>query len=324
MADQIYALQVVNETYVSGGPIDSLYLVAYLLIGAAAAHPSMERLTEPHPVAVTWLGPVRMFALAVAMVTGPLLVAIGPEADGGLIVTALGTALLSILVLIRLAGVVGLLERDVTQRRALEARLRHQANHDPLTGLANRRRFVAETEAALAARAVPGSIAALFLDLDDFKTVNDSLGHKAGDDLLIAVAERLRADLRDEDVAARLGGDEFGILLVGIPDTDYAATVANRLLAALDVPIGIAGRIVSVGASIGIAIDSAAVQGVDDLLGAADVAMYGAKAGGKGRYQVSVALPTSATDTAGVADAPTPTTVRRSAIASPYLRPEAG
>ena len=323
VADQIYALQVLDESYVSGGPIDSLYLVSYLLIGAAAAHPSMERLTEPHPVAVTWLGPIRMFALAAAMVTGPLLVALGPEADGGLIITAIGTALLSLLVLVRLAGVVGLLERDVTQRRALEARLRHQANHDPLTGLANRRRFVAETEHALSARAVPGSIAALFLDLDDFKTVNDSLGHKAGDDLLIAVAQRLRADLRDEDVAARLGGDEFGILLVGIPDAGYAATVADRLLAALDVPIGIAGRIVSVGASIGIAVDAATTTNVDDLLGAADIAMYGAKASGKGRYQVATQSPASASDPVSSPDA-LPTSVRRPAIAAPYLRPEAG
>lgn len=323
VADQIYALQVLDETYVAGGPLDSLYLLSYLLIGAAAAHPSMERLTEPHPVAVTWLGPIRMFALAAAMVTGPLLVAIGPDADGGLIITALGTALLSLLVLIRLAGVVGLLERDVIQRRALEARLRHQANHDPLTALANRRRFVAETEAALAARAVPGSIAVLFLDLDDFKTVNDSLGHKAGDDLLIAVAERLRADLRDEDVAARLGGDEFGILLVGIPDATYATTIADRLLAALDVPIGIAGRIVAVSASIGIAIDGASIHGVDELLGAADIAMYGAKASGKGRYQVSgTSLATESMVSSSVE--PAPTSVRRPSIASPYLRPEAG
>ena len=81
VADQIYALQTIDGTYVSGGPIDSLYLVAYLSFGAAVAHPSMRHLTDPHPVAVTWLGPVRLVGLAAAMITGPLLVTIGPDAE---------------------------------------------------------------------------------------------------------------------------------------------------------------------------------------------------------------------------------------------------
>ena len=150
VADQIYALQNLDGTYVSGGPIDSLYLVAYLLFGASVLHPSMRRLTDPQPVAVTWLGPVRLVCLAAAMVTGPLLVTLGPGGDGGLTVVAAGTALLSLLVLARLAGLVGLLARDVAARRVLEARLSFQAFHDPLTGLANRRRFVEHAEAALA------------------------------------------------------------------------------------------------------------------------------------------------------------------------------
>ena len=106
----------------------------------------------------------------------------GPDAAGGLVVVAVGTALLSLLVLARLAGLVGLLDRDVAQRRALEAQLSFQAFHDPLTGLTNRRRFVEATAAALAERSEPGSVAALFLDLDDFKTINDTLGHGAGDE----------------------------------------------------------------------------------------------------------------------------------------------
>jgi diguanylate cyclase (GGDEF)-like protein len=207
-------------------------------------------------------------------------------------VPALGTAVLSLLVLIRLAGVVGLLERDVSQRRALEARLRHQAYHDPLTGLANRRRFVEAAEAALEARQGPGTVAALFLDLDDFKTVNDSQGHAAGDELLATVARRIREGLRAGDLAARLGGDEFGVLLVHIPDTAFARTVSQRLLANLDVPMKIGGTVVAVGASIGIAVDTPDMHTVDDLLGAADVAMYQAKAGGKGRHQVYGAAPT--------------------------------
>ncbi len=323
VADQIYALQTLEGAYVAGGPIDSLYLVAYLLFGAAVAHPSMRRLTDPHPVAVTWLGPFRLACLALAMITGPLLVAVGPEADEGLVIVALGTALLSILVLVRLAGLVGLLERDVAARRALEAKLKFQAFHDPLTGLANRRRFVAEAEAALGARSTPGSIAALFLDLDDFKTVNDSLGHAAGDDLLVTVGDRIRSGLRSEDLAARLGGDEFGVLLVGIPDEAYAATVSRRLLDALDAPVLVAGNLVTVGASIGIAIDTAAMRNVDDLLGDADIAMYQAKASGKGRHQVfsPAAEPVGDTDRRPWSDRQP--TVRRSPFPT-RLEPEAG
>lgn len=330
VADQIYAVQAMDETYLSGSWIDSLYLGAYLLFGAAVAHPSMQRLTDPHPVAVTWLGPVRMICLAAAMITGPLLVTFGPNAVQGLGVIAAGTALLSLLVLLRLAGLVGLLERDVAARRVLEAKLSYQAFHDPLTGLANRRQFVERAEAALKARKRTGSIAALFLDLDDFKTVNDSLGHAAGDDMLVAVGERIKSGIRDTDMAARLGGDEFGILLIDIPDASFASTVSSRLLALLDAPVEIAGATVTVGASIGIAVDTPAMTDVDDLLGDADVAMYQAKAKGKGRHQVFSPEAVAAAAAGDLADAGAARPswigraphVRRPTI--PRLEPEAG
>ena len=255
VADQIYAVQNMDGTYVSGGPIDNLYLIGYLLFGAAAAHPSMRRLTDPNPVSVTWLGPFRMVCLAAAMVTGPILVAIGSMEERGMVVIAAGTALLSLLVLARLAGLVGMLARDVAQRRELEARLSYQAFHDPLTGLTNRRRFIEATDAALAARLGSGTVVAMFLDLDDFKTVNDNLGHAAGDALLIAVADRLRGGLRATDIAARLGGDEFGILLTDVADVAYAVAVSERLLTGLLEPVDINGVVIEVGASIGIAMD---------------------------------------------------------------------
>ena len=123
VGDQIYALQNLDGTYVSGGPIDTLYLVSYLTFGAAVAHPSMRRLTDPHPVAVTWLGPVRLVGLAAAMMTGPLLVTLGPHARRRPRSSSpLGSALLSLLVLVRLAGLVGLLERDVAARRRCSRR----------------------------------------------------------------------------------------------------------------------------------------------------------------------------------------------------------
>jgi diguanylate cyclase (GGDEF)-like protein len=299
----------------------------------------MRRLTDPQPVAVTWLGPVRLICLAAAMVTGPILVTVGPNADSGLFVIAAGTALLSLLVLARLVGLVGLLARDVATRRELEARLSFQAFHDPLTGLANRRRFVSATEVALANRRRPGSVAALFLDLDDFKTINDSLGHAAGDDLLVAVGDRLGACLRDTDLASRLGGDEFGVLLVGIPDAEYAATVAERLLATFEAPIVVAGTSLTIGTSIGIAVDAAEVVGVDDLLADADIAMYRAKALGKGRYEVFDPATATAPKTADASADPSlpawagsvgrhlpawTATVRRPSIDATRLEPEAG
>lgn len=327
VGDQVYALQNLDGTYVSGGLLDIVYLLAYLAFGAAVAHPSMRRLTDPHPVTVTWLGPIRLLSLAAAMVTGPVLVTIGPGLDGSLLVTAAGTGLLSLLVLVRLAGLVGLLERDVAARRALEAKLSYQAFHDPLTNLANRRRFVEQADAALAQRHRPGSVAALFLDLDDFKTINDSFGHAAGDQVLTAVGERIRSVLREDDLAARLGGDEFGVLLVGIPDAAYAAGVSSRLIRALEVPVEVAGTHVTVGTSIGVAIDTAAMTSVDHLLGDADVAMYQAKSLGKGRHQVFSPAPVAPDGTTGI-EGPRPwldrpPNVRRPA-SRPRLEPEAG
>jgi diguanylate cyclase (GGDEF)-like protein len=262
------------------------------------------------------------------MITGPVLVTMGPGADDGLAVIAAGTALLSLLVLARLAGLVGMLARDVAQRRTLEAQLSYQAFHDPLTGLTNRRRFVEAAEGALAGRASSGSVAALFLDLDDFKTINDSLGHAAGDALLIAVAERIRGDLRTTDVAARLGGDEFGVLLIDIPSEAYAVSVADRLLARLAAPIDVAGVSVEVGASVGIAVDAPSMRSVDDLLGDADVAMYQAKALGKGRHQVFDAASGEDRATRTRAWIERGPTMRRPAAAGPMsvarLEPEAG
>ena len=311
LADHVYALQTLDETYVSGGPIDAVYLASYVLFGVAALHPTMRRLTDARPANVTWLGPIRLSCLALAGVTGPLLVAAGPEANDGLVVVAAGTALLSLLVLLRLTGLVGLLEQDVAQRKALEAQLLFQAHHDPLTGLANRRRYRDATAATLAGGGSAGRVAVLFLDLDDFKLVNDGLGHRAGDELLVAVAERIGSITRPGDVAARLGGDEFAVLLRDVAGVGDAVAVGERLLATFEQPIAVAGRDVRVGASIGIATDVAGAD-VDLLLAHADVAMYRAKARGKDRLHVfgpedleDFTAPARARDAAGSRTAPT-------------------
>ncbi len=174
--------------------------------------------------------------------------------------------------------------RDVSERRDLERQLVHEAFHDPLTGLANRALFIDRVQHALARR---GSVAlaVLFLDLDDFKTINDSLGHAAGDHVLQAVAERFRGALRPEDTVCRLGGDEFAILL----ETNDAALfgiVAERLTDALCSPFEVAGKQVHIAGSIGIALSGPETKTADELLRNADVAMYTAKGRGKGRTEV--------------------------------------
>jgi diguanylate cyclase (GGDEF)-like protein len=174
-----------------------------------------------------------------------------------------------------------------TDLRDSESRLRHQAFHDSLTGLANRALFADRVSHALAQRPrKDGGIVVLLCDLDDFKTVNDSLGHAAGDSLLIQVAERLEGCVRGGDTVARLGGDEFAILLEAPAGEPEAHAAADRILAALRAPVQLEDREVVVGSSIGIAVEP--LQGIDGdaLLRDADVAMYLAKAEGKGRAAV--------------------------------------
>jgi diguanylate cyclase (GGDEF)-like protein len=177
------------------------------------------------------------------------------------------------------AGHAGmLLENDQVKEQ-----LRHQAYHDALTGLPNRSLFTERVAEALEARS--DTFAVLFVDLDDFKTINDTLGHSAGDELLAAVAERVRACVRPGDLAARLGGDEFGILLEHGAD-DAAEQVALRLVAALQTPFVVSGREVSVHASIGIASGLSDARTADEVLSNADLAMYNAKASGKRQFSV--------------------------------------
>jgi diguanylate cyclase (GGDEF)-like protein len=163
--------------------------------------------------------------------------------------------------------------------------LSRQANHDSLTGLANRAGFRARVNDALARpERRDGTQAVLFVDLDDFKDVNDLLGHPAGDEVLRAVAERLRTVVRPGDLVARLGGDEFAVLLDGIPDAAAAYGLAGRAVAALTTPVEIAGTAVHVSASIGLAMRQDGSD-LDDLMREADIAMYSAKALGKSRVE---------------------------------------
>jgi diguanylate cyclase (GGDEF)-like protein len=179
------------------------------------------------------------------------------------------------------------LKDEISERRKLEEQLKHQAFSDSLTGLANRARFLDRLEHALLRGGRSGvPLAVLFMDIDDFKSINDSLGHAAGDRLLAKVAERLKACTRPGDTVARLGGDEFGVLIEDLSGTSDAVEVADRLIDRLKAPFDLDDRAVSTRASIGIAVSSSGEQDADELLRCADIAMYVAKGHAKGQYQV--------------------------------------
>ena len=168
--------------------------------------------------------------------------------------------------------------------RASERRLRHQATHDSLTGLPNRAYFQERLAQTLAHPARPGdTVAVLFLDLDRFKVVNDSLGHEAGDALLVMAATRLRAAIRPTDTAARLGGDEFTVLLEELASAEVAERVAERIVARFARPFVIGEQQVVVSASVGIALGIAGNDAPTELLRRADIALYKAKSGGRAR-----------------------------------------
>jgi len=191
---------------------------------------------------------------------------------------------------------------DITQRRRMEARVRHMAHHDALTGLPNRALFAERLEHALARlrgearledhRAAPAAedrlVAVLFLDLDHFKDVNDTLGHAAGDQLLRMVAVRIGHCTRDGDTLSRLGGDEFAVLLEGLSDAEQAQDAAQRISAAISAPFVLDGHEAQVGISIGIALCARGdPEGADPalLLRQVDTALYQAKAEGRGRHR---------------------------------------
>ena len=282
IGDLVFGLQSVEGTYIDGGLLDGVWLLAYILFATSALHPTMAGVFDPRPIAVAFLGPIRIALLAGAMLVGPALLTISQSgADGLVLVVAAATAVVSILVLTRLAGMVGHLARDIERRTVLEAQLSYQAFHDPLTGLANRRRFIEAVGESIDGGA---GTAVLFLDLDDFKHVNDEMGHDAGDALLQAVGQRVLGAIRPDDMGCRIGGDEFAVLLPETTNLDDAETVGARLLESLGTTVAIEGRDLVVPASIGVALASAGERpAVDELLRQADVAMYHAKAAGKHR-----------------------------------------
>ncbi len=180
------------------------------------------------------------------------------------------------------------LRKQIAVRERIEARLKHEVMHDALTGLPNRQYLLDRLHRLLARfrREPSRQFAVLFMDVDRFKLINDSVGHHAGDEVLKEVARRLSAQLREPDVIARLGGDEFAVLLEDVPSAEGVARRADRLLQAMDAPMMISGKRLFVSSSIGIALCERTDATAEDLLRNADAAMYRAKAKGRQRFEL--------------------------------------
>jgi len=292
-------LLVGDSTYVWGAVLPGWastalglgWLLSNAAWSAAALHPSMADLSDREAPAASGMTPRRTGVLLLAVLLAPLTLAVMQvldlEADYAV---AAASAVMSVLVVIRLgialrAAAASLLARE-EMRRALE----HQASHDALTGLANRAASTTHLARALeAAREGRTRVALLFLDLDGFKGVNDAHGHRAGDDVLREVAQRLTAAVRDGDLAGRLGGDEFVVVLTHVQDVDDVLSVAQRVVEGVAEPILADGRVVSVGASVGAAVSATGAEapaGPAALLHEADTAAYRAKARGRGRVEL--------------------------------------
>jgi diguanylate cyclase (GGDEF)-like protein len=173
---------------------------------------------------------------------------------------------------------------DVTEQRRTQALVAHMAHHDILTDLPNRILFADHLKTAVALAKRGALMAVHYLDLDNFKPVNDNFGHQAGDELLVSVAKRLRGSVRDNDTVARLGGDEFAIVQTGINVHSDAAVLAKRIVGILSTPFEITGREVKVGVSIGIALAPLDGTNTDDVLAKADSALYRSKSSGRSRF----------------------------------------
>ncbi len=287
VADVIYAMAVLDGTYAEGQAVDGGWIVGILLVGVAALHPSVSNAASTVEARETRLSRRRFALLAVAALVAPVIVIVheAPRDDGVVLGLVLQWVVLFALVLVRLATTVDELAISLRERRRLQGDLTYQAHHDPLTRLANRSLF--EQRLAQAVATAPETTAVVFLDLDDFKTINDTLGHPRGDEVLRVLARRVQGALRGDDLAARVGGDEFAIVLEGCTGEASARAIAERILHALRPPVSLDTRQVQIHASAGVALGHAGST-VMDLMRDADIAMYYAKSHGKDHVETYV------------------------------------
>jgi len=291
-SDVAYALVRLYGTWHVGSAADLGWVVFYVSWGAAALSPSMTELTEPVAGSRRGADRSRILPLAVAALVAPTVLMIesleSDTRDGAVI--AVASALMFLLVLLRLY-LAGRQTRELDNRahtRAMLRELKYRAYRDSLTGLGNRLRFQDRAERALARAQDCGGVAAMLLiDLDNFKEVNDTQGHKVGDELLVAAAQRIAGAVRPGDLPFRLGGDEFAVLLSDGATEQAAVALAEQLIGVLAEPFRLSGAPVPVRASIGVATSPGGVGGTEEVLFRnADLALYAAKADGKGTWRL--------------------------------------
>jgi diguanylate cyclase (GGDEF)-like protein len=262
--------------------LEAYYGIALSLLAAAALHPDADELTRPSTRAAIRLHPARVVFLALTLFTAPA-IAIGRATgmSGPARVFLLGSSVaLGAIVLARFTIAA-------RQRESAQDALAFQATHDELTGLVNRPLLLDRVAHALAQRRSDDSqVALLYFDLDRFKPINDTWGHRAGDAVLVEVSRRVMSILRDGDTLARVGGDEFVVLCEGVAGPHDATAIAERVLSAVSEPIVLGDATVTVGASIGIAMPTASSTTPEALVKDADAAMYRAKERGRDRYEI--------------------------------------
>ena len=284
VADVVYAVALLQGTYYDGHPIDIGWIAGVLLFGVAALHPSAAQEVRAVGTFEAKLSPVRLGMLAVAALIAPTILLVSEVQSGDELVIGLviqWTVLFG-LVFLRLATTVKALAASLQERRHLQDNLTHEATHDSLTSLANRSLF--QTRLASAMETTPARTGLVFLDIDDFKGVNDTLGHPTGDEVLRITADRVRRQLRGTDLAARVGGDELAILVEDCDDLPTVRSVAERALRAVRAPLEIAGHHLLIHASAGVSLGSETATAVG-LMRDADIAMYQAKAHGKDQVE---------------------------------------
>jgi diguanylate cyclase (GGDEF)-like protein len=265
---------------------DYLWLLSYAVWGAAALHPSMAKLSDPVSNAEIRFRGIRLLAVVLATLISPAILAVH-EATGVTIdvwAAIIGSAVMFLLVVMRMNLAIKQIANVHQSLEKLQDELAVQATHDPLTGLANRTQSMRLLAGALGrARRRGTTVGLLFIDLDGFKGVNDTHGHRTGDEVLRQVARRMRQEIREGDFVARLGGDEFVAGIEDADDEEGAVRLAHRLIAAVSQPIQVSEDLtVHVGASVGIALGRGGETDVETLLHEADLAVYRAKAAGRG------------------------------------------
>jgi diguanylate cyclase len=266
--------------------VEYLWLFSYVAWGAAALHPSMTELSDPVTRPGLHFRGARLMAVVLATLIAPAILAIHEVTGVPIDVWAVivGSMVMFVLVVVRMSIAIEQIAAAHEALEKLQDELAVQATHDPLTGLANRTQSMRLVAGSLGRSRRSGTTTGLlFIDLDGFKAVNDNHGHRSGDEVLRQVAQRMQAEIRDGDFVGRLGGDEFVVGIEDVADEESALSLASRLISAVSEQIRVDDDLsVRVGASVGVALGRGGETDVETLLHEADVAVYRAKAAGRG------------------------------------------